>query len=179
MEIWGDISLVYWPEHSIQAGAWTAFALPPSDLHDGAARQRAYELLNLCYQVGVFFSRSSGNLIVLRRPALWAIAWLQVANPSPNPNPSPSPSPSPNPNPNPSPNPNPNPNPSPNPKPSPSPNPNPSPSPNPNSNPEQVANLVFFVADGALHFWTGASLSLPALLVGCCAGTLYVHTFTA
>ena len=42
-----------------------------------------------------------------------------------------------------------------------------------------MANLVFFVADGALHFWTGASLSLPALLVGCCAGTLYVQTFTA
>ena len=75
-------------------------ALPPSDLHDGAARQRAYELLNLCYQVGVFFSRSSGNLIVLRRPALWAIAWLQVANPNPNPNPNPSPNPNPNPNPN-------------------------------------------------------------------------------
>ena len=42
-----------------------------------------------------------------------------------------------------------------------------------------MGNLVFFVADGALHFWTGASLSLPALLVGCCAGTLYVQTFTA
>ena len=97
--------LVYWAEYAIQAGAWTAFALPPSDLHDGAARQRAYELLNLCYQVGVFFSRSSGNLIVLRRPALWAIAWLQVANPNPNPNPNPSPNPSPSPNPNPSPSP--------------------------------------------------------------------------
>ena len=58
--------LVYWAEYAIQAGAWTAFALPPGDLHDGAARQRAYELLNLCYQVGVFFSRSSGNMIVLR-----------------------------------------------------------------------------------------------------------------
>ena len=43
----------------------------------------------------------------------------------------------------------------------------------------QVANLVFFVADGALQFWTGVSLTIPALLVGCCAGTLYVQTFTA
>ena len=43
----------------------------------------------------------------------------------------------------------------------------------------QVSNLAFFVADGALQFWTGASLAIPALLVGCCAGTLYVQTFTA
>ena len=27
----------------------------------------------------------------------------------------------------------------------------------------QVANLVFFVADGALQFWTGVSLTIPAL----------------
>ena len=40
------------PRYAIQAGAWTAFALPPSELRDAAARQRAYELLNLCYQVG-------------------------------------------------------------------------------------------------------------------------------
>ena len=53
------------------------------------------------------------------------------------------------------------------------------PNPNPNPNPYQVGNLVFFVADGALQFWTGVTLTLPALLVGCCAGTLYVQTFTA
>lgn len=69
--------------------------------------------------MGVFLSRSSGTLFRLRRPALWAVAWLQVAN------------------------------------------------------------LAFFVADGALQFWVGPTLTLPALLVGCCAGTNYVQTFTA
>ena len=118
MEIWGDISLVYWPEHAIQAGAWTAFALPPGDLHDGAARQRAYELLNLCYQVGVFFSRSSGNLTVLRtltltltrtqtrtRPLPLLRQPDRAAHPNPNPNLNPNPNPNLNPNPSPSPSP--------------------------------------------------------------------------
>ena len=53
--------------------------------------------------MGVFLSRSSGTLFRLRRPALWAVAWLQVAN------------------------------------------------------------LAFFVADGALQFWVGPTLTLPAL----------------
>ena len=39
--------------------------------------------------------------------------------------------------------------------------------------------LVFFVADGATQFWTGAALAAPALLVGLCGGTNYVQTFTA
>ncbi len=71
--------LVYWAEYAAQAGAWTAFALPPSALADKAARVRAYQQLNLTYQVGVFFSRSAGKLFRLRVPWLWAVAWLQVA----------------------------------------------------------------------------------------------------
>lgn len=72
------LMLVYWAEYAAQAGAWTAFALPPHALDDERARVRAYQQLNLAYQVGVFVSRSSGKLFRLRVLWLWAVAGLQV-----------------------------------------------------------------------------------------------------
>ena len=70
--------LVYWAEYAAQSGAWSAFALPASALHDKAARDRGYKLLNLFYQVGVLLSRSAGKLFSLSIRTLWALAWLQV-----------------------------------------------------------------------------------------------------
>jgi len=55
--------LVYWSEYSIQAGAWSTVAFNPSQISDHNARDKAYKYLNLLYQCGVFFSRSSGSYL--------------------------------------------------------------------------------------------------------------------
>ena len=70
--------LVYWSEYACQAGAWTAFALPAAELHSQGARNRAYQVLNLAYQVGVLISRSSGELFTIGHAARWALAVLQL-----------------------------------------------------------------------------------------------------
>ena len=69
---------VYWSEYAIQAGAWTSFSFD-GPLDSPAARTRAYQQLNLFYQIGVLVSRSAGRLFTLSLPLLWAAAWAQVA----------------------------------------------------------------------------------------------------
>ena len=71
------IVLVYWAEYAMQSGAWTAFALGGA-ITSAHARERAYQLLNLFYQVGVLISRSAGRLFTLSMCMLWVAAWAQV-----------------------------------------------------------------------------------------------------
>ena len=70
--------VVYWAEYAMQAGAWTVFALPAGALDSPTARSRAYQALNLAYQIGVFISRSAGKLCSLSTLALWGAALAQV-----------------------------------------------------------------------------------------------------
>eukprot|EP00887_Chlorella_sp_A99_P001095 scaffold14.g1095.t1 len=71
---------VYFAEYAMQSGAWTAIGFP---VHDPDARKRFYVYSNwrvkcgtrrgLCYQAGVFVSRSSGMLWRPDRRALLAM----------------------------------------------------------------------------------------------------------
>ena len=71
------IILVYFGEYAAQSGAWTAFALPPGELHVKDSLKRGYQYLNLFYQIGVLISRSSGKLFSLSLPWCWALSILQ------------------------------------------------------------------------------------------------------
>jgi len=67
--------VVYVAEYSMQSGTWAAFGFP---IHDRQARDKFYLYSNWLYQVGVFFSRSSGEMVTLTIHQLWALPLLQV-----------------------------------------------------------------------------------------------------
>jgi battenin len=68
---------VYAAEYACQAGAWTAIGFPLSDV---AERNHFYLVSNWLYQLGVFFSRSSGTFLELSLRVLWLMPFLQVVN---------------------------------------------------------------------------------------------------
>ena len=70
--------LTFFGAYAAQSGAWTAFALPPENLHSAAARSAGYQMLNLFYQLGVFISRSSGQLIKVPLRWLWVASLVQL-----------------------------------------------------------------------------------------------------
>ena len=53
------LSLVYFFEYALQSGVWAAVGFP---LVNKGARKKFYDYSNTVYQLGVFFSRSSGLL---------------------------------------------------------------------------------------------------------------------
>lgn len=59
----------------MQTGTWSAIGFPVSSAD---ARQRFYEYANLCYQGGVFVSRSSGMVVRLSPLMLWSLPAVQV-----------------------------------------------------------------------------------------------------
>jgi len=67
--------VVYLSEYIMQAGAWSAIGFPPESK---AARDQFYKLANLCYQGGVFISRSSGLVVQLSVGWLWLMPLLQA-----------------------------------------------------------------------------------------------------
>lgn len=67
---------VYAAEYAMQAGVWSAIGFP---VESAAARQRFYRNSNLCYQGGVFVSRSSGTLWRASLRAIWVMPLLQCA----------------------------------------------------------------------------------------------------
>jgi battenin len=68
---------VYAAEYACQAGAWTAIGFPLADV---AARTHFYLVSNWLYQLGVFFSRSSGTFLEVSLRVLWLMPILQVGN---------------------------------------------------------------------------------------------------
>lgn len=69
--------VVYAAEYALQAGTWTAIGFP---VDDEEARDQFYEYSNWMYQVGVFFSRSSGILFTAPMSILWLMPALQTIN---------------------------------------------------------------------------------------------------
>ena len=68
---------VYAAEYACQGGAWTAMGFPVESV---SARKAFYTRANWLYQIGVFFSRSSGTLFMISRFMLWVLPGLQVVN---------------------------------------------------------------------------------------------------
>jgi len=68
---------VYAAEYACQGGAWTAMGFPVESV---SARKAFYTRANWLYQIGVFFSRSSGTLFMISRFMLWVLPSLQVLN---------------------------------------------------------------------------------------------------
>lgn len=79
MSLWRytvPLLVVYFAEYVCQAGVWASVGFPsPLDVK---ARDRFYKAANWCYQAGVFVSRSSGTLIQVSLPWLWAMPTLQI-----------------------------------------------------------------------------------------------------
>lgn len=69
---------VYAAEYACQAGAWTAIGFPT--VADAQHRDNFYQAAAMLYQVGVFFSRSSGNCFTVSMTVLWILPGLQVLN---------------------------------------------------------------------------------------------------
>jgi battenin len=69
--------IVYAAEYMMQAGVWSAIGFP---VESQTARAQFYHYSNWMYQVGVFVSRSSGNLFSASLPILWLMPALQVIN---------------------------------------------------------------------------------------------------
>ena len=68
--------VVYFAEYVCQAGVWAAVGFPsPTNPRD---RDRFYKAANWCYQAGVFVSRSSGSVLQVSLPWLWAMPTLQA-----------------------------------------------------------------------------------------------------
>ena len=59
--------LVYWAEYALQSGVWAIITT------DALSSDSFYQYSNLCYQLGVFISRSSGMLFKARTPFLWTM----------------------------------------------------------------------------------------------------------
>lgn len=68
---------VYAAEYACQGGAWTAMGFPVESVR---SRASFYQTANWLYQIGVFFSRSSGTLFFVSRFLLWVMPGLQIAN---------------------------------------------------------------------------------------------------
>jgi len=66
---------VYVAEYSMQAGTWAAVGFP---ITDKSSRDNFYQNANTIYQVGVFFSRSSGTFFRISKVQLWVMPVLQV-----------------------------------------------------------------------------------------------------
>jgi len=66
--------LVYASEYMLQAGVWSAIGFP---VDDEKARNEFYKYANWLYQVGVFFSRSSGTIWNPSVKVLWALPIAQ------------------------------------------------------------------------------------------------------
>ncbi|KAL7519812.1 hypothetical protein ACHAWX_004565 [Stephanocyclus meneghinianus] len=68
---------VYAAEYMLQAGVWSAIGFPVTS---ATARAQFYHYSNWSYQLGVFVSRSSGNLFSVSLSVLWLMPMLQVGN---------------------------------------------------------------------------------------------------
>ncbi|KAL7490394.1 hypothetical protein ACHAWT_000434 [Skeletonema menzelii] len=68
---------VYMTEYMMQAGVWPAIGFPVTS---ASARGQFYHYANWTYQVGVFVSRSSGNLFTVSLIMLWVMPMLQLVN---------------------------------------------------------------------------------------------------
>ena len=69
---------VYWAEYVLQAGAWTAFSLEVGKENSQHERELAYSYMNLCYQIGVFASRSSALWVSAKSlSTLWVMPLVQ------------------------------------------------------------------------------------------------------
>ena len=67
--------LVYFAEYVTQSGTWAAIGFP---ITDKTARNKFYEYANFTYQIGVFFSRSSGLLCKANIKVMWLMPFIQV-----------------------------------------------------------------------------------------------------
>jgi len=68
---------VYMTEYMMQAGVWPAIGFPVTS---ASARGQFYHYANWTYQVGVFVSRSSGNMFTVSLTMLWVMPMLQLVN---------------------------------------------------------------------------------------------------
>jgi len=68
--------VVYFAEYAMQSGTWAAIGFPVTDK---SSRDSFYVDANWMYQVGVFFSRSSGFYIKIRKEQLWILPLLQFS----------------------------------------------------------------------------------------------------
>jgi len=68
---------VYMTEYMMQAGVWPAIGFPVTST---SARSQFYHYANWTYQLGVFVSRSSGNLFTVSLTMLWVMPMLQLVN---------------------------------------------------------------------------------------------------
>lgn len=66
---------VYFAEYAMQSGTWSAMGFPVTDSN---ARKEFYMNSNFAYQIGVFISRSSGNIMQCSKRLLWIMPTLQV-----------------------------------------------------------------------------------------------------
>lgn len=66
---------VYFAEYAMQSGTWAAMGIP--DVHSATNRKDFYKVANWSYQIGVFFSRSSGMLCRFRFKGLFLMPVLQ------------------------------------------------------------------------------------------------------
>jgi battenin len=69
--------VVYAAEYALQSGTWSAIGFPLDEIE---ARDRFFEYSNWMYQLGVFFSRSSGTLFTTPLWILWLMPALQTLN---------------------------------------------------------------------------------------------------
>ncbi len=67
--------IVYFAEYAMQSGTWAAIGFP---VQNATARKEFYRYSNALYQVGVFFSRSSGSIFQANRIILWIMPLLQT-----------------------------------------------------------------------------------------------------
>ena len=66
---------VYFAEYAMQSGTWAAMGIP--DVQSAKDRKDFYKMANWSYQIGVFFSRSSGMLCRFRFKGLFLMPVLQ------------------------------------------------------------------------------------------------------
>ena len=67
--------LVYFAEYATQSGTWAAIGFP---ITSQVARNKFYEYANFTYQIGVFFSRSSGIYFKSNLKIIWILPLIQV-----------------------------------------------------------------------------------------------------
>lgn len=67
--------VVYVAEYAMQSGVWSAIGFPSES---SSAREEFYAYANWSYQLGVFFSRSSGMIWHPSLNVLWALSLLQT-----------------------------------------------------------------------------------------------------
>ena len=73
MKLWKymiPLFLVYFAEYATQSGTWAAIGFP---ITSKTARNTFYEYANFTYQIGVFFSRSSGLYIKSNLKMIWIL----------------------------------------------------------------------------------------------------------